>query len=570
MKTLPLLLLIAAGHAALTSSASAGYHVWRGGAAYTYWSADANWSAGGAPVPGEAGFLELAFGPGALDFSTTSDIDSLQVDKLTFSGATNYLIGIRGDGAIVLKPQASGYSLASICPQVLFYYPLILTSDHRVYSHTGTELLLYNPNSGVGGFTFDGTGTTRLCGPSTNSFTGPTTVLEGIVHLDKETGPAIGGALVIGQLGAAQGGYVYVDRPGQIPDTSPVTVHSDSFLFASDDTETIGPLTMTGGSVYGGNGGAGGTTHLVLGGSVTVPATATEPATLGGSISLGPVSRDFTIAEGKFLSVYASVAAFSSAAGITKKGGGTLVMHGDNVFGGDTDVLGGRVILRNNQPDSTVIIHAAGEVTAFDASLGDVVNTGGLLRVTWLATAADGVRCESLSLSNGSVFRTDIRGSMPGAEYGQIEAHGPVTLAGCALDVVPTYDAGVGATFRIIDNFDAGPVSGTFQNLPEGARFVAGDAVWQITYQGGAGGNDVVLTRKADPARLTTIVRQPNGAMAITGTGDAGRIYRKEASTDLLTWTDLGPVTANGSGRMQFTDAAAPNFPRRFYRCPAQ
>ena len=46
---------------------------------------------------------------------------------------------------------------------------------------------------------------------------------------------------------------------------------------------------------------------------------------------------------------------------------------------------------------------------------------------------------------------------------------------------------------------------------------------------------------------------------------DPGENGRVEASTDLVTWTTLTNF-ASATGTNQFTDLAAPNFERRFYR----
>jgi autotransporter-associated beta strand protein len=565
------LLIAAAAHsAALTSSVSAAYHQWRGGASYPYWSNAANWSSGGAPAQGESGFVHLDFGPSATDFSSTSDIYALHVDKMTFSGPTAWSIGTRADGPITLKSQDSGDSLSNTCPTLHFYYPLMLTGNHRVYSHTGTDLWLETPCAGTGGFTFRGAGTTHIGGLAANTFTGTTTVLQGRVNLEKETGPAFGGALVIGETGADEAAYVYVVRGGQIPDASPVMVHSNSWLFVSNMNETIGALTMTGGKVYGGNGGTGGNSRLTLNGPVSVPATATETPTLSGDVSFGSSSRDFTVAGGTSMIVFANLYSPNPNAGINKRGDGTLTLYGENaLLGGPVNVRDGRLIMRNNQPSSTVVIHPGAELLAFSASLGEITGTGGRLHVSYIATAISAVNCGSVQLSGESTFRTDLHGPNNGTQYGQLAVMGSVTLDDCALEVALSYDAPIGQLFAIIDNDGADPVIGTFRNLPEGARAIFDDVVWQITYQGGTG-NDVVLTRKADPARLDAIVRQLNGVVLITGTGAPGRTYRKEASEDLVTWIDFGPVTSAGDGILQFTDPAARTLPRRFYRCPAQ
>jgi len=52
----------------------------------------------------------------------------------------------------------------------------------------------------------------------------------------------------------------------------------------------------------------------------------------------------------------------------------------------------------------------------------------------------------------------------------------------------------------------------------------------------------------------------------LTATGLAGHAYEIQATTDLATWVAIGSQTADNNGAFVFSDAAAPNFPSRFYR----
>ena len=94
----------------------------------------------------------------------------------------------------------------------------------------------------------------------------------------------------------------------------------------------------------------------------------------------------------------------------------------------------------------------------------------------------------------------DLNGTTPGSGYSQLTAADTVTLTAAALGL----SVGVGFTvpdatsFTLIDA--ANPIVGTFAGLPEGATFAAGGETFRITYQGGADGNDVVLTSETPPA----------------------------------------------------------------------
>ncbi len=79
-----------------------------------------------------------------------------------------------------------------------------------------------------------------------------------------------------------------------------------------------------------------------------------------------------------------------------------------------------------------------------------------------------------------------------------------VNLAGATLDPSLTYNSlgatiipTVGRVFKIVDNTGAGPVTGTFAGLPQGATTSVGGHSFTISYTGGTG-NDVILTRIND------------------------------------------------------------------------
>ncbi len=71
--------------------------------------------------------------------------------------------------------------------------------------------------------------------------------------------------------------------------------------------------------------------------------------------------------------------------------------------------------------------------------------------------------------------------------------------------------------------------------------------------------------RGAQPPVLSAVTRPPNGAVTFSASGDAGRVFLLEASTNLVNWMKLG-VTSNGTGSVSFTDTNAAKHVSRFYR----
>ena len=104
------------------------------------------------------------------------------------------------------------------------------------------------------------------------------------------------------------------------------------------------------------------------------------------------------------------------------------------------------------------------------------------------------------------VIEVELNGLQPGVGYDQLTILSTVQLssARAGLSVLPGFDAQAGDTFTIIDKLSDGSVVGRFTSLPEGAVFLAGAELFQITYAGGDG-NDIVLTVVPEPAAMTVV-----------------------------------------------------------------
>ena len=63
-----------------------------------------------------------------------------------------------------------------------------------------------------------------------------------------------------------------------------------------------------------------------------------------------------------------------------------------------------------------------------------------------------------------------------------------------------------------------------------------------------------------------TIQPEPDGSMLLRWFGQPGGTAGLEVTTDLLNWTRLATVVADGDGYFQFTDTSAPLFGARYYR----
>jgi hypothetical protein len=76
-----------------------------------------------------------------------------------------------------------------------------------------------------------------------------------------------------------------------------------------------------------------------------------------------------------------------------------------------------------------------------------------------------------------------------------------------------------------------------------------------------AGGTEMILIKYSP----IVVQRRADGTVLLQAQGSAGESFDVQASTNLQTWLDLGNVTADTNGLVQFDDTNAPAFNSRFY-----
>ena len=146
---------------------------------------------------------------------------------------------------------------------------------------------------------------------------------------------AIPGGLTVGDGSTAA--TVRLLRSGQIASAAAVKINAAAVLDLNGQGQTLGSLTLVGGSVTGG--------LLTLAGNVAGSASATT-AVISSGLDLGGTARTFSIAAGSTLAAQDLV--ISGAVGngaLTKSGAGTLVLSGNNTFTGGVTVSGGALQL---------------------------------------------------------------------------------------------------------------------------------------------------------------------------------------------------------------------------------
>jgi hypothetical protein len=209
-------------------------------------------------------------------------------------------------------------------------------------------------------------------------------------------------------------------------------------------------------------------------------------------------------------------------ASLVVQGPGGLVYRSANTYTGTTTLNGSNLLLFNSSgvsiPGDLVIndcrVLELGGPSPIADTANVTVNSRGTLdldghfdRVGSLHVASGGVlsldgsnqgdlQANSVTLDDGA-FLTMVIGRPAPQSDDVIVSFGPVHVGGI-LAVRPDTNDHVGAAFPFIENLGNQPVSGTFDDLPQGGIYDIDGHLFTINYAGGAGNNDVVLTRRAN------------------------------------------------------------------------
>lgn len=138
---------------------------------------------------------------------------------------------------------------------------------------------------------------------------------------------------------AISAGVVRFTSNDLLGDNVPISIAAGATLDLNNNSDTLGPLSFTGGTAQSRAG------VLTLNGNVTGNASSTM-ATVSGNLSLGASTRIFNIAEGGAhpdMNVTASIS--GGASGLIKTGTGTLQISGANSYTGETDLQQGTLLL---------------------------------------------------------------------------------------------------------------------------------------------------------------------------------------------------------------------------------
>ena len=402
-------------------------------------------------------------------------------------------------------------------------------------------------------------GNLTLAGDGTNTVTHP---VDGATLTNNGTGTTtVTGAT--GTLNTAGTGTTVINAPANgavINDTSggPLSV-----------TDPVGDLTLN-------NGGGG--TATVSGAADGSTITTSGPVSLvnpDGNLTLAGTGTNTVTGLTGLLTTTGSgpttVTAPADGATVSNSGSGTLSVVDPASLTIDND--GSTPISVSSPADDAVLTLTGSGPTTISAPDGDLVinnigtglaNIGGLANGSALTLQGSGPVAISSNLAAGESITLDTgaNGNVTLSNTGAGEIHvlgnlaldaadpmtivlqgddtTAVTLAGAvALDNTPLnlslaagYNPALSDSITLIDNDGSDPVIGTFAGLAEGATLLVGGETFRITYSGGDGGNNVVLTR---------VNANPGGGVSISGTPIQNATLT--ASHTLVDADGLGTVT---------------------------
>ncbi len=231
-----------------------------------------------------------------------------------------------------------------------------------------------------------------------------------------------------------------------------------------------------------------------------------------GTVNFG-TGADLTIGANNGTSTFdGSMTGIGNSAGYTlaKDGVGTFTMNGDASFSdGITRVFAGKLVV-NDSIGSAVTVDSSATLSG-TGTVGNITGNGAISP----GTSAGRLNSGSVTFGSAGRLAIELDGITAGSLYDQLNTVGTVNLTGAALSpltvgFLPTE----GSQFVIVNNDGADAVTGIFDGLAEGA--VVSDSTGKfsflVSYAGGSGGNDVVLTMTNRAlAAVAAVVLSGNG-----------------------------------------------------------
>jgi len=428
----------------------------------------------------------------------------------SYSGATTLSEGILNANTSVALGNESGTNTLVFTGGSLQASGTISSPNTRTVTLTSTGVIDTNGNnvsivgvvSGSGGITKTGSDTLSLSG--VNTYSGTTTVNDGVLSIAAATGIGSGSVVLGGGTLAATGDLDFASRT--------VTVTADSTLSAaSNKTISAGVFSASGHNLA--LDGGGNFTLTNIGndfGTVTIPSAATvslkdaDSLTLGasaisGNLTVEALAGALTVSGNISKSSGAEATATLKATGNILQNSGTSISSNNDklntVFWSDTDGNNSGRIAVNPTNSTAVSITTNG---------GGIWMGGGSGADTWMPYSG----ATAINVGNGYAVSAD------GGNSG-------VSL------VKATLNAGMGNVYLAAKSSYTGSSSNNYGVYMDSASAVTTTGTGTISITGIGGGS--TGSNNNDGVRIETTVQSASGAIAITGTmGLPGSLNQSE------------------------------------------
>ena len=522
--------------------ALASTHTWIGPASGGSWSTSANWT-NGLPTTGETGGTIVQFGSST---STTMNIAGLTVDQLHFTGTGDTILAsgstaLDVSGSVLLTnilDDAGGNSVAA---------PLTLLGS-TVFATVATgTLTLSGSIGGIDGLrvTGSGTGGVTLTGAS-NTYTGITTVAAGTLGLNSAgSNTAVTGSLIVVGLSSGSAATLKLLQSVEISDSTNVQVAATGTFDLNSNSESVGGLSMTDGTVAIGtgffslNGPLNMTGGAITGASpgqfrlhsdVAATSSATGTAAISAPVALNG-ARTFTVADGpqsNDLNISNSISDGISASSLTKAGAGAMSITGAaaNTYTGDTFVQTGILATAHS-----IGVGIPANVTIGTGAGGPSSATLRLDQSSELASSGN-VTVQQDGLFNVNAFTQavgalTVHGGAVSIGAGTLTALGAVAMSGGSIDSTPTG--------RLILNADVTATSSAQGSATISAHEVlTGDRTFNVT------------SGTAPELTISGVVGEQGGARALTKAGGGTLLSTADDTYSGLTTVAAGHFVVRG------------------------
>ena len=470
--------------------------------------------------------------------ASSGSSDNVSLLNGAFSLARN--ISVQNNAAAGVTTIGNNSGTSTFTGTVTLAKDVTLTS-------TGTQAIFRGVIGGAGNIHITGAGNTvQFNGAAANTYAGTAYVDSGTLNLNK-TSSGVGNQIT-GNVAVSSGATLSLSNFGsQIVDTANVAI-AGTFNMNASNSETIGTLavtegsvntsssiltlgtagtqlTMTGGIILLGSTGTAGKLSLngdvAINSSASVAAINTQSSPTGSTVDLNAATRTFNVATGtgaalgSELSITASVIGNANV-GLTKAGGGTMVLSGTNTYTGITSINDGTLIVNGSQSSATGAVSVASIAKLFgNGTIGGATTVHGTQSSG--ASGAVGTTqtfSSSLTYSTGSIFEWDIN------VVGGVDTHDKL-VANSLL--------GSGAVFKIVGSGDG--FAALFWNSSQN---------WSANDLFGANNINVNLSTIFSGANTTFTANPTEGSFSFTSTGGG--------TNNNLKWTAIPEPTSALAG----------------------